>query len=233
MQSKRSRLDRYLSSELQIPRKHIKPLLAQNVVEVNGLIVRDADYLVDEFSRIIYKNQILQNKTPRYLMLHKPKGVVSATKDLQHKTVVDLLDQPYKNNLHIVGRLDFNSTGLLLLSNDGRWSRALMNPEYKVEKCYRVRLAQRLSQEMVETFAKGMYFKYENINTKPAKLDIISDYIAEVTLQEGRYHQLKRMFGHFQNKVLAIHRFSIGKIVLDEQLRVGQSRALTATEISL
>ncbi len=233
MQSKRSRLDRFLSSQLKIPRKETKPLLAQGLVSIDGVVVDDAQHFVEEFSQVKFKDQVLQNKTPYYLMLHKPLGVVSATKDEQHSTLIDLLDVPFKNELHIVGRLDINSTGLILLTNDGRWSRALMNPENKVSKSYQVKLEKPVSQKMVQAFLNGIYFKYEDITTKPAILKMLSEYVAEVTLSEGKYHQIKRMFGNFQNKVLEIHRFAIGKIVLDQNLNPGQSRLLSPTEITL
>ncbi len=232
MHSKRSRLDRFLSSELNIPRKDTKLILAQGRVSIDGHVVSDTQYQVDEFSYVLIDGKVLQNKTPHYLMLHKPKGYVSATKDEQHSTVIDLLDVPYKNQLHIVGRLDFNSTGLLLLTNNGRWSRTLMSPENKVAKRYRVTVEQSITKEMVLSFAEGMYFSYENIMTQAAELNIISENIAEVTLREGRYHQIKRMFGHFQNKVLEIHRFAIGAIQLDDALMPGESRTLTEREIS-
>ena len=233
MNSKRSRLDSFLSSELKIPRKEIKPILAQGRVKIDGLVVSDAQHLVEEFSLVIYDGQVLQSNTAHYLMLHKPKGVVSATKDTQHKTVIDLLDVAYKDELHIVGRLDLNSTGLLLLTNDGRWSRALMSPENKVSKHYRVTVEQTITQEMVQGFSKGIYFKFEDITTQSAVLKIVSEFVADVTLQEGKYHQIKRMFGHFQNKVLEIHRFAISKIHLDEGLEPGQSRSLSQSEITL
>src|SRR5690606_23746504 len=120
-------------------------------------------------------------------------GVVSATKDQQHTTVVDLLDVPNREQLHIVGRLDFNSTGLLLLTNDGRWSRRLMTPQYKVIKVYRVSLGEPITEECVMAFASGIHFPYENITTKPATLKILDRFTAEVHLMEGRYHQIKRM----------------------------------------
>ena len=233
MQSNRSRLDRFLSSKLKISRKEIKPLLAQGLVSIDGAVVDDAQHFVEEFSLVKFEGKVLQNKTPYYVMLHKPKGVVSATKDAKHTTLIDLLDVPFKNELHIVGRLDFNSTGLILLTNDGRWSRTLMDPKNKISKSYQVKLEKTISQDMVQAFLNGIYFKYEDITTKPATLKILSEYVAEVTLSEGKYHQIKRMFGHFQNKVLEIHRFSIGEIVLDENLNPGQSRLLTCTEIAL
>jgi 16S rRNA pseudouridine516 synthase len=190
------------------------------------------DRQVDEFSHIQLDGQILQANTPVYLMLHKPIGVVSATKDTQHKTVIDLLDCEVRDELHIAGRLDLNSSGLLLLTNDSRWSDALMSPTHKVDKVYRVTLANPLTEEYIAAFAEGMYFSFEDIMTQPAKLVILADHVAEVTLKEGKYHQIKRMFGRFRNPVVGLHRLSIGDIVLDEALASGESRVLTAAEVA-
>jgi 16S rRNA pseudouridine516 synthase len=165
-------------------------------------------------------------------MLHKPIGVVSATKDTQHQTVIDLLDCAARHELHIAGRLDLNSSGLLLLTNDSRWSDALMSPTQKVDKVYRVTLANPLTAEYIAAFAEGMYFGFEDIMTQPAKLVILTDHVAEVTLKEGKYHQIKRMFGRFRNPVVGLHRLSIGDIVLDAALAPGESRALTAVEVA-
>ncbi|UXK07729.1 pseudouridine synthase [Shewanella putrefaciens] len=232
MQSKRGRLDRYLSAKMQMPRKLVRDLLLSGRVQVDGQIVKEMDRQVDEFSQIQLDDQILQANTPVYMMLHKPVGVVSATKDNQHKTVIDLLDNEYRHELHIAGRLDLNSSGLLLLTNDSRWSEALMSPTEKVDKVYRVTLANPLTHDYVTAFAEGMYFGFEDITTQPAKLVILDSHLAEVTLKEGKYHQIKRMFGRFRNPVIGLHRLSIGDIVLDEQLQPGESRALTAAEIA-
>ncbi|NRA24517.1 MAG: pseudouridine synthase, partial [Oleispira sp.] len=133
---------------------------------------------------------------------------------------------------HIVGRLDLNSSGLLLLTNDSRWSRKLMAPEEKVRKVYRVTLENDLSEDYISAFSEGMYFSFENITTQPAQLTIVSNKIAEVVLMEGKYHQIKRMFGRFRNPVLALHRQSVGNLILDQGLMPGESRPLTLTEVN-
>lgn len=232
MQSKRGRLDRYLCTQLQTHRKAVRELLLSGNVSVDGLIVKDMDMQVDEFSHIQLGDQILQANTPVYWMLHKPIGVVSATKDTQHKTVIDLLDCAARDELHIAGRLDLNSSGLLLLTNDSRWSDVLMSPTHKVDKVYRVTLANPLTEEYITAFAEGMYFSFEDIMTQPAKLVILADHVAEVTLKEGKYHQIKRMFGRFRNPVVGLHRLSIGDIVMDDTLAPGESRVLTASEVA-
>ncbi len=232
MPANRQRLDRFLSTTLGINRKEVKSLLAQNRVVVDELYPTNIDQLVDTFSVISFDDKLLQNNEPVYLMLNKPAGVLSATKDTRHPTVIDLLDHPARKDLHIVGRLDRNSTGLLLLTNDGRWSKALMAPEKKVEKVYLVKLKNPVTTDYIAAFAKGMYFPFEDITTQPAKLEIISETTTQVTLMEGRYHQLKRMYGRFRNPVLGLHRISIGNVVLDPSLAPGQSRTLSIQEIT-
>ncbi len=233
MESKRARLDRFISVNTGINRKHVRLMLAKGRVKVDGEFARDIDQIVDEFSHICLDDIVLQANEASYVMLHKPVGVVSATIDDIHKTVIDLLELDDKESLHIVGRLDLNTSGLLLLTNDGRWSKQLMDPEHKVGKLYRVHLQNPLTPEYISGFAKGMYFEFEDVTTLPAELEIIDSYTALVTLYEGRYHQIKRMFGRFRNPVIGLHRISVGNIVLDDGLEPGQSRALTPYEISM
>jgi 16S rRNA pseudouridine516 synthase len=231
MQSKTARLDRFLSSRAGISRRDVRPILAQGRVTVDGAIATRINQVIGEFTHVLLDNEVLQARLPVYIMLHKPTGVVSATRDERHKTVIDLLDHEDKSGLHIAGRLDLNASGLLLLTNDGRWSRRLSSPQSNVGKLYRVTLEKSITVDYVEAFAEGMYFAYEGITTRPAILRIIDDHHAEVTLVEGRYHQIKRMFGHFQNRVLQLHRIAIGNLPLDSTLDAGQSRELTALEV--
>tara|TARA_R110001592_G_scaffold363355_1_gene685040 strand:- start:5412 stop:6137 length:726 start_codon:yes stop_codon:yes gene_type:complete len=231
MHSKRARLDRFISAQTGINRRDVRPLLAQNRIMVDGFPAVDIDQVVDEFSHVILDDRVLQANKPSYVMMHKPAGVVSATKDEKHRTVIDLLDRADRHQLHIVGRLDFNSSGLLLLTNNGRWSRQLTTPSNNIAKLYRVTLEKPITEEYVLAFSEGMYFPFEDITTRPAKLTIISEYVAEVSLIEGRYHQIKRMFGRFDNEVLTLHRLSIGNLSLDPSLLPGQSRELTDREV--
>ncbi|MFT4825118.1 MAG: 16S rRNA pseudouridine516 synthase [Halioglobus sp.] len=216
---------------MSIPRREVRAMLASGRITVDGSRAQDISQVIGQFTHITLDDQTLQANTPEYIMLNKPAGVVSATRDEQHRTVIDVLGNNDYKKLHIAGRLDFNSTGLLLLTNDGTWSRQLSSPENSVIKQYRVTLEKPLTTDYVEAFAAGMYFDYEGITTRPATLKIVSDYVAVVGLTEGRYHQIKRMFGRFQNPVLTLHRFAIGNMVLDPSLTPGQSRDLTSIEI--
>jgi 16S rRNA pseudouridine516 synthase len=225
-------LDRFISAKVGINRSHVRLLLAKKQVTVDGVVATDISQSINQFSRIKLDGQLLQDNQPMYVMLHKPAGVVSATRDDNHKTVIDLLDVADKENLHIVGRLDFNSSGLVLLTNDGKWSRQLTSPENKIAKVYQVTLEDAVSEECITAFAEGIYFAFEGLTTRPASIELLSDRVAMVTLIEGRYHQIKRMFGRFQNKVLSLHRIAIGNIQLEAELKIGQSRSLTVAEVS-
>lgn len=238
MKTKSFRIDRYISKKLTINRRDIKLMLAQGRIEINGEVIREITTIVEEFDRVLLDGELLQDKLPIYIMMNKPIGVVSATKDELHKTVIDLLPEELsgkdgvEHELHIVGRLDLNTTGLLLLTNDSRWSRKLMDPDGKVNKVYQVTLQNELTDEYAGAFAQGMHFSYEGITTQPAQLTVVSEYVAEVILQEGKYHQVKRMFGRFRNPVLALHRRSVGTLELDASLAEGESRVLTSIEVS-
>jgi 16S rRNA pseudouridine516 synthase len=255
----RSRLDRFISEKLKISRRDVRLMLAQKRITVDACIATDIEQIIDRFSNIRCDNKSLQNNSPLYIMQHKPTGVVSATKDEGHTTVIDLLHQQlqltdhnaevnadYSNtlksvfendpsllitDLHIVGRLDLNTSGLMLLTNDSRWSSHITAPENKVTKYYYVTLEKPLSEAYIEAFTRGMYFEYEGITTQPAHLTILSPYTARLGLVEGKYHQVKRMFGYFDNKVLKLHREKIGQLILDENLIAGESRLLTASEV--
>ncbi|MDO6804095.1 pseudouridine synthase, partial [Wenyingzhuangia sp. 1_MG-2023] len=218
MASCRYRLDRFIAQHSTYSRRDVRLLLAQQRITVDGVVARDINQPIGPFHRITLDAAVLQQQQPVYLGMNKPAGVVSATRDDEHTTVIDQLCQhpgcplatEQLQQLHIVGRLDRASSGLLLLTNDSDWSRRLMSPEHKVAKVYRVTLAHPVSTECIAAFAAGMYFPYENITTRPALLEIMAERQVQVTLTEGRYHQIKRMFGRFRNPVLALHRLSIG-----------------------
>ncbi len=226
------RLDRYLESRLQASARAVRLLLAGGAVTVDGVTERDGRCVVGKFSRITANSEPLQSKEAVYLMLHKPVGCVSATHDPVHLSVLDLIHHPSRDELHLAGRLDFNTTGLLLLSNDGEWSSGITLPGRRTPKTYRVETRDVITPEYVERFRQGVDFRYENLRTQPAILEILAPRLALLTLVEGRYHQVKRMFGSFRNPVLSLHRISIGTLHLDDALLPGQYRPLTEEEVA-
>ena len=226
------RVDRFLSNLPRFNRQQVRVLLVERRVSVDGVAVSDPHHEVREFSRVCVDAEVLQaGRAARYFMLHKPQGCVSATSEPQHRTVLDLLDEPDKDELHIAGRLDFNTTGLMLITNDGQWSRRLTQPQTKLPKVYLVQTEQDIGPHYAATFTAGVYFAFEDLTTQPADLQLLGPRTARLSIIEGRYHQVKRMFGHFNNKVTGLHRERMGPLVLDPSLAPGEYRALSEEEI--
>lgn len=188
---------------------------------------------IDRFAEIRWRERVLRPRTPRiHLALHKPRGVVSATSDERLPTVLDLIDLPESDGLHLAGRLDRSSTGLVLLTNDGTWSEAVTRPQRSLAKHYLVETDRPIPLEAVSHFRTGFDFEPEGIRTRPAGLEILSPHRAHVILREGRYHQIKRMFHRLDGvRLVSLHRFRIGPIRLDPSLEPGQWRRLTGKEI--
>ena len=230
MAFKTTRLDRFIARSSDFSIADTRLLIAQQRIIVDGLPAESAQQRVTALTQVMLDGKALNDTKAVYLMLNKPQGVVSATKDPKHATVLDLIEHPAKESLHIVGRLDFNSTGLLLLTNDGAWSRKISLPETKLRKTYEVTVSTPMNEAYISAFQSGIYFGYEDLMTQPAELEIVSPFTARLSLVEGRYHQVKRMFGHFQNKVLALHRVSVGSLTLGG-LELGDSRLLTRREL--
>ncbi len=225
------RIDRLLSNLPHGSRKQARQWLARGEVRIGDQVVRDPWVEVSAFSQVHLKNQLLQARQPRYFMIHKPPGYLSATRDPEHPVVLELLNEPDSHQLHIGGRLDRASSGLLLVTDDGRWSRHLTEPDKQIAKVYLVETANPIHPDTAHRFAEGIYFGYEDITTKPVKLEQLGSRLARLTLYEGRYHQIKRMFGRFRNPVVKLHREQIGEIVLDRTLAPGQYRPLTREEV--
>ena len=225
------KLDRLLAKHQSMGRNQARQRIVERRVIVDGHTATRHDLEVTRFSRVELDGELVQEPGRLlHLMLHKPVGVVSATTDAEHRTVIDLIEDPDKSTLHLVGRLDRNTSGLMLLTNNGKWSKILMNPERKVPKVYLVETRDPIPPEAVAAFAEGFYFHTEDLTTMPAELEILGERKARLTLHEGRYHQVKRMFHRIGNRVTALHRESIGGITLPEDLKPGDWRELTNTE---
>jgi 16S rRNA pseudouridine516 synthase len=219
------KLDRLLAKQDGAGRSLAREWIAAGRVCVDGEITRRNDREIDKFSSVSLDGAAVRVAQRRiYIMLHKPVGVVSATRDTQHPTVIDLIDDPDRDTLHLVGRLDRNTSGLILLTNDGNWSKALMDPARHIAKIYQVSTRDPIPDTAVEAFAKGFYFHTEDLTTRPAVLDITGEHTAQLTLWEGRYHQIKRMFHRIGNQVTALHRLQIGHIRLPDDLKPGDWR---------
>ncbi len=225
------RLDRWVQGYGAYGRSSARRLIASGCVMVGGVVVRDGLADVGEFDEVRIDGDVVQSREAYYLMLNKPAGCVSATVDSEHETVMDLLDVPYAGELHIAGRLDKESTGLLLLTNDGRWSRLITEPAEAIPKRYLVTTEGDIGLEDVESFREGFYFAYEDVTTLPAELEILTSRCARVVIYEGKYHQIKRMFHAVGNRVTSLHREMVGGIRLDDGLGEGGYRVLTEAEV--
>jgi len=217
-------------------RKQIKTDARKGFIEVNGTIEKDSSRIIDtETDTVKYKGETINYTRFIYLMMNKPRGVVSATEDNYDKTVIDLLkDEEKFYKPFPVGRLDKDSEGLLIITNDGKLAHELLSPKKHVDKTYYVEAAEEVTEDDVKAFEKGVILKEDNYKTLPAKLQIIeSGYpsICLVTIREGKFHQVKRMFNALDNEVTYLKRISMGTLKLDESLKTGQYRHLTEEEI--
>lgn len=225
------RLDKYLSQATGLPRSLTKRQIKCKNVEVNGEVNQDQGYQVKAGDEVQLEGRILPPPGPKYLMLNKPQGTVCATEDSEHPTVIDLLDLPNIKGLHPAGRLDIDTTGLVLLTDDGQWSHRVTSPKQLCDKTYLVTTADPIPETVIAQFAEGLELRNEDKPTLPSELEILDSHSARVTLHEGRYHQVKRMFAATGNKVVALHREKVGTITLDPELESGEYRFLTTDEI--
>lgn len=227
------RLDKFLSELGICTRSESKKILKSGAITVNDNIVKDGSFHVNEVSDIIkYNGEELSYEKFFYYMLNKPSGVVSATEDNLSKTVLDLFDVENKNDLFPVGRLDKDTTGLLIITNDGELSHRLTSPKSHVSKTYLVGIEHSLSSKDIFNLENGVELIDDGL-TKPAKVKVIDENTILLTITEGKYHQVKRMLAAVNNKVISLKRLSIGNLVLDEALAEGSYRRLTLEELRL
>ncbi len=226
------RLDKIISSQLNISRTNAKADIRKGFVSVAGVIVKDpAAAFSPENTEITYKGQAVSFKKYVYILMNKPKGVLSASNDKNRKTVVDLVPPELKRtNLAPVGRLDKDTTGLLLITDDGQFAHRVISPKSDIKKVYEVVLDAPIPQSAIEEFSKGVVLA-DGTKCLPARLDILSPLVAKVEIREGKYHQIKRMFGVVGLGVNELKRVSIGKLVLPSELKEGECRELTGAEL--
>ncbi|MBE9525381.1 MAG: 16S rRNA pseudouridine(516) synthase RsuA [Proteobacteria bacterium] len=226
------RLDKFISQNANLSRSLAKKAISSGQVSVNALCIKNPAFKVSANDKILYLDKQIANLGYRYLMLNKPAGYICSTKDDIYPSVLNLIDIEKHDSLRIVGRLDVDTTGLVLITDDGQWSHRISSPKTNCQKTYQVDLAESIATETIEIFAEGLLLKNEIKPTLPAKLVIQSKNRVLLSIQEGRYHQVKRMFAAVGNHVVTLHRLSIGKVILDTQLNKGTWRHLTADEVS-
>lgn len=228
------RLDKYLADMGLGTRTEVKKKIRKGQISVNGMVIKEPEYKTDtETDVVLADNQPLSYETMEYYMLNKPQGVVSATEDRKEKTVLDLILSKKRKDLFPVGRLDKDTEGLLLITNDGALAHQLLSPKKHVDKQYFVRLSKPLEKEDAKKLETGVDIGEETL-TMPAKIVYTGQSEEEVliTIQEGKYHQVKRMFQAVGNQVVFLKRLSMGSLKLDETLKPGAYRLLTQEEIA-
>lgn len=227
------RLDKFLAEQTGLTRSQAAKVLRQGAVEINGEIEKSGAVKVSPADEIIFDGERLEWVVGnQYFMLNKPQNCVCSHDDGDYPTVYHFFDYPLAGRLHTAGRLDADTTGLVLLTDDGQWSHRITSPKHHCEKTYLVTLADPVESHYQTACEQGILLRGEKAPTKPAKLEILDDYNVNLTISEGRYHQVKRMFAALGNKVVALHRWRVGNVVLDEQLEEGEFRPLTEEEIA-
>ena len=225
------RLDKVIGSQTNYSRKDIKDLVKKKVVFVNGEVVLKSDIKVDtSVDKIVVFGEELIFKKYVYLMLNKPKGYVSATEDKNDKTVLDLVPLEYRHrNLFPAGRLDKDTTGLMIITDDGDFAHNILSPNKHISKTYNVTIDIDMNEEMVIGFKNGV--NLSDGECKSASLEITGKNTGIVILTEGRYHQIKRMFGCFGAKVVELERIKMGNFTLPSDLKLGEVREFTKEEL--
>lgn len=226
------RIDKIISEQTYYTRKEIKKLISQGTVYVNGERAEKPENKYDETNITIKINgKEIDIRKYIYLLLNKPKGYISATEMKSQKTVLDLVPEQYKNrNLFPAGRLDKDTTGLMLITDDGKFAHNILSPKKHVKKVYEVTIDIPTTQTMVNGFQKGV--KLNDGECKSAIMEITGEYTANVTLIEGRYHQIKRMFGCYGAKVTELNRICMGDLKLPKDLKCGEVREASQDELA-
>ncbi|GAA5647549.1 16S rRNA pseudouridine(516) synthase RsuA [Vibrio proteolyticus] len=228
------RLDKFLCEALGATRNEATKILKSGEVTVNEVVQKSGSVKVTESCVVEWQDRELRVHGPRYIMLFKPDGYVCSHEDGFNHTAFVLLDEVKMDTLHFAGRLDVDTTGLVLITDDGKWSHRITSPKHKCEKTYRVWLADPIGADYAAQFVEGIQLRNERELTLPAQMEIVDADEKEVllTITEGKYHQVKRMFAALGNKVEHLHRERIGAIELDDTLEPGEYRYLTEEEVA-
>lgn len=226
------RLDKFVSHATGLPRSEVKRRLNRKQISMNGQIVTQGKISVSDEDIVTFEGKELHLSLPSYFMLNKPAGYTSTRDDANHPSALDLIDEFCNPALHAAGRLDADTTGLLLLTNDGQWSHRVTSPRHHQHKIYLTTLAKPLTEQALRLLCEGVMLRGEETLTLPAQVERVDEQIIRLSIIEGRYHQVKRMVAAVGNKVTALHREKIGTISLDANLQPGEYRRLSLQEVS-
>ncbi len=228
------RLDKMLSDMKIATRKEIKAMVKKGIITVNGEIAKKSSEKIDENNDIVkIYDEIIEYRKYLYFVMNKRKQVTSHTRDPLHKTVIDDMGELAVFDIFPVGRLDIDTTGLIIITNDGKFAHNLISPKKEVAKKYKVKLKEKIDPKYNETFQKGIKLMPEDIITQPATMEIIDEYNCYLTIKEGKFHQVKRMFEKVGNEVIELKRVQIGEFKLPQDLEEGEFRELTDEELKI
>lgn len=231
------RLDKFIADNTQFSRSEAKTLIKSGRLTINGEPAKLATQKVQTADQVALDGEPVTPQREHYLMVNKPEGYVCATSDSDHPTVLDLpalielIPPEVRHRIQIAGRLDMDTTGLVLLTTDGAWNHRITSPNYLSPKGYLVECAEEISASTIDLFREGLLLRSENRKTLPAELQILDAQRAKLYLRQGLYHQVKRMFASTGNRVVRLHRFSVGDIHLDPSLGLGDARTLSSAEV--
>jgi 16S rRNA pseudouridine516 synthase len=226
------RLDKFICESTELTRSEAKTAIRRGLIRNQTDVLQSGSYKVLATDVILFKGKVLSIRGFRYIMLNKPAGFISSNVDEQMPSLLNLIDIEKKQNVFIAGRLDADTTGLILITDDGQWSHQVTSPRKQCEKRYRVWLQDPINEEAIQLFQQGIQLKSEAQPCLPATLEILNETEVLLTIQEGKYHQVKRMFAAVGNFVTKLHREKIGEVELDLNLALGESRFLTEQEIN-
>lgn len=227
------RLDKYLADMGIGTRSQVKADIKKGKININGVVVKDPNLKIESDKDVVlYEGNPIVYEEFEYYMLNKPAGVVSATEDKKETTVVDLIDSKKRSDLFPVGRLDKDTEGLLIICNDGVLCHNLLSPKKHVDKTYYVELDKPLDESMATNICEGVFIE-KDTKSLPATLEKINDYNVYLTIREGKFHQVKKMFHAVGTEVTYLKRVSMGTLKLDPTLKTGDYRPLTKDEIDL
>jgi len=224
------RLDKYICESTSLTRSQAKKAISQGRVKSGDKIVRSSAYKPSESEVIRYDGEVISVRGLRYIMINKPQDFICSTVDEQLPSLFNLIDVEKKEQLFIAGRLDADTTGLALITDDGQWSHKVTSPRNKCKKRYRVGLDAVITPEAIAQLKEGVQLNSEPKPCLPAEVEVLSETEVLLTISEGKYHQVKRMFAAVGNLVIELHREQIGDIELDTTLELGEWRYLTSEE---
>ncbi|MCW8878033.1 MAG: pseudouridine synthase [Kangiellaceae bacterium] len=227
---KKVRLDKFLAKSTTYSRSEVKRLIRQKRISVDGELAKAAEQKVSRLNRVKLDEELIVKRELTYIAINKPAGYICAAQDEVHPSVLKLLPKEHASDLHFAGRLDVDTTGLVLLSNDGNWTHRVTSPKHENFKVYRVDLAEPISAQAVEQLISGVKLRGEDNLTLPAKVDLLTEKQILLSISEGRYHQVKRMLAAVGNHVNRLHRVSVGGVSIGD-LAEGEWKELDLAQV--